>query len=262
MPESRPALVIPVWNQWPVTETFLASFQQDPAADLIVVDNGSTDATARSLAAWRRKLPLMVIKNRRNLGCAPAWNQGVRAALRRKAPWIGVLNNDLVLPAGWLQPLLRRAVQRGWHLASPATREGRLDYDLASYARQFVMACGGWDEPGFFGWCFLVRRGAFEKVGFFDESFKMGIGEDEDFVRRLEASGLKAGISGCAFVHHFGSATLKALKAERGSGFEKENLKLLFERWGEPVRRGPAGKLKTFLKRSYQRIRWGHLLKE
>ncbi len=265
-PAARPraALVVPVWNQWDYTRRFLESFEAGggEGCRLLVVDNGSTDETPRRLREWKKRLGFEVLRNRSNRGCAPAWNQGARRVLAWKPAWIGVLNNDLVLTPGWLKALLDRAEERGWWMASPATREGRLDYDLESYARAYTRRCRSWDAPGYFGWCFLVRPEAFKVCGFFDETFRFGKGEDEDFARRLWAKGLPTGITGCSFVHHFGSPTVNALKGRIGEGFERGNLDHLRRRWGRPPKDGPLPKAARALRRLFQRLRWGHLLKE
>jgi len=40
-----------------------------------------------------------VISNKKNLGVAAAWNQGVKAV---NSQWVVILNNDIILPNGWL----------------------------------------------------------------------------------------------------------------------------------------------------------------
>lgn len=258
-------LVVPLWNQWPMTEAFLQSLEAcEPRGSyrLILVDNGSTDGTAAGLRAWKKRLPFTLIRNRRNRGVAPAWNQGVHAALKAKAAWVGVLNNDLLLSAGCLSRLLHRAQERGWALASPATREGALDYDLAAYAHAYTRRCRSRNAEGrCFGWCFLVRADVFKRIGGFDEGFQVGIGEDEDFFRRAAAAGFRSGLSGSSFVHHFGSATLGPWRREHGKATEEKNLarlrakhavqpkgraRRLAERWSE----GAA--------RAWGWVRWGY----
>ena len=252
-----------------MTQAFLESLEAgEPRGSyrLILVDNGSTDATGQGLKAWKKRLPYTLIRNRRNLGVAPAWNQGVDKALRAKAAWIGVLNNDLVLSAGALTRLRQRAVARGWSLVSPATREGALNYDLAQYAQSYTQRCNSWDKTGgWFGWCFLVERRVFQAIGRFDEGFLTGIGEDEDFFRRAQAAGFLCGTTGSSFVHHFGSATLGPWRRLQGKGFEEKNLARLRARYAiqAPTRlarlrnRTAAG-----LERAWAQLRWGHFLKE
>jgi GT2 family glycosyltransferase len=262
-------LVVPLWNQWPMTQAFLESLEAaEPRGSygLILVDNGSSDATAQGLRAWKRRLPFQLIRNRRNLGVAPAWNQGVKAALRAKASWIGVLNNDLLLSAGALTRLRQRASERSWALASPATREGALNYDLAAYATAYTRRCYAWDQPGrWFGWCFLVQRQVFQRIGPFDEGYRLGIGEDEDFFRRAQAAGFACGATGASFVHHFGSATIGPWRRQHGKANEERNLARLRQKHGlvaPSVFKRRRAQWADTLERVWARLRWGHQLKE
>lgn len=258
-------VVVPLKDQWPLTRAFFESLlEAEPGLPLrlVAVDNGSRDGTAAGLRAWRRRLPLTVVRNRRNLGVAPAWNQGLDLALRAKPAWVGILNNDLLLGPRALSRMVADAEAEGWDAVSPATREGALNYDLGRYAEAYTRRCAAWRREGaWFGWCFAASRRAFARVGRFDEGFDLGVGEDEDFFRRLKASGLRCGVTGRSFVHHFGSATLGPLRRERGKAFEERNLARLRARWGHrrPARWRRWGE---GLARAWDRLRWGHLLKE
>lgn len=258
-------VVLPCWNQWAMTRAFFESLEAaEPRLDwrVVAVDNGSTDGTAAGLKALAKRLPVTVIRNAKNRGVAPAWNQGLKVALKGGARWVGVLNNDLLLGPAALTKQIQAAEAAGWDAVSAATREGALDYDHVAYALAYTRRCAAWRREGrWFGWCFLASRRAFETVGPFDEGFKLGIGEDEDFFHRLRAAGLRCGVTGSAFVHHFGSATLGPLRASRGKGFEEKNLARLRARWGGKV----PGRFRRWgdgLQRAWDRLRWGHELKE
>lgn len=110
MPDASPliSIVIPVFNKWELTRACLESLRQHtPGHDfeVVVADNGSTDATATdcgplgsALFPGRfRHLPFG-----RNLNFGPACNQGARAAAGRLLLF---LNNDTLLSPGWLPPL-------------------------------------------------------------------------------------------------------------------------------------------------------------
>jgi GT2 family glycosyltransferase len=260
----RLALVVPLWNQWDCTKVFLESLESAAprgSYELILVDNGSTDATAAGLKAFRKRLDFRLIRNKRNLGCAPAWNQGVRLALKLKAAWIGILNNDLVLPPGIFERCLNRAEALGWDMVCPATREGQVDYALEDYAASYTRRGFGRNERGWVGWCFFVRAGVFRSLGLFDEGFAMGGCEDDDFARRMQAAGMSLGITGSAFVHHFGSRTLNALKRKQADPGPR-NYERLYARWGRPRKRSLFSRWFGWSGRLAQRLRWGHLLKE
>lgn len=259
------AIVIPVFNQLAYTQGCVRCLQADLANGVraIVVDNGSTDGTGGWLAEQKN---LTVISNAANRGCAPAWNQGVQAA--KDADWIAVLNNDVLLPEGWLAALLDAAERHGLDVVCPAMRERDQNYDFASYAREFstrlrhVVRRGGAH-----GVCFAVRRTVFEKIGGFDEAFRIGQFEDADFFRRARLAGFRTGIVGACFIHHFGSVTQDALNDTRNQRpYEAENRAHFRRKWklGWVRRRWEkAGDgLRAWWWRTTERVRFGHSLHE
>jgi GT2 family glycosyltransferase len=99
-------IVIPVFNRWALTRACLESLSRHCEADLaeiLVVDNGSSDETSNELARWSARGLGRVIRNARNLGFARACNQGAIAATGRQ---LVMLNNDTEVEAGWLTALL------------------------------------------------------------------------------------------------------------------------------------------------------------
>ena len=256
------SIIIPVLNQLEFTKICLKSIKKNTPAgeyEIIVVDNGSTDKTGLYL----KKMPVKTIRNKTNLGVAKAWNQGIRAS---KYGLVCIINNDLVLSKGWLEALV------GFYNAhpdagvvSPGTREGVLDYDFDPYALEYTRAMGKVYEKEIFGWCMLVKKERFEKAGMFDETFKIGVGEDRDFYRRLKEKGYNSYITGSSFVHHFRSQTLNVMRKEKGKAFEDNNIKVLKERWGEGRDGYVARKTKSVLKaakNACMKARYGHLLLE
>lgn len=202
------SIVIPVFNQLAYTKRCLDSLRQyTQAVEIIVVDNASTDETAAYLATLDG---ITIISNKENRGCSGAWNQGVQAA---GCQWIAILNNDIVATRHWLEYLLEYAVENEYDVISPGIREGELSYDLEKYAQGFIKSMSGVVRRGVAaGECFIVHRPVFDRIGLFDENFKIGQYEDTDFFRRVRLAGFRMGITGCSFVHHFGSVTRKSLK--------------------------------------------------
>ena len=288
------AIVIPVLNQLAYTQGCLRCLQPDIAAGVrvIIVDNGSTDGTPEWLAQQR---DIEVMRNDQNRGCAPAWNQGVAASgvsiqpnvritnIAVGAPraeltanvritnipdWVVVLNNDVLLPAGWLQALLGGAERHGLDVVCPAMRERDQNYDFVAYAREFMTKLGGVvRRGGAHGVCFAVRRAVFETIGGFDEAFRIGQFEDADFFRRAKLAGFRTGIVGACFIHHFGSVTQDALSdSKKQRPYEAENRAYFRKKWklGWARRRweksGQA--LRAWWWRTTERARFGHTLHE
>lgn len=204
------SIVIPVFNQVPFTRGCLDSLRNAglPDSRIIVVNNASTDDTATCLAA---RPQLQVIHNSENRFCR-AWSQGARAAA--PATWTVILNNDVLIPPGWMEGLISFAEQEGVDVVSPAICEGEQDYDLAAHAKQFVAKMANAKRAGrASGACFMVHRRVFDAIGYFNEDPRLGGYLDDEFLRRCRQNGFRLACTGRSFMHHFGSATLKVVQA-------------------------------------------------
>ena len=182
----KASVVIPVLNQLRFTriclESLLPALPEE--CEVIVIDNGSSDGTAEYLSDFP---DIRVITNRKNLGCAVAWNQGIKAA---QAPWIVIVNNDVILAESWLDGLLEFAAEKNADIVSPAFREGEYNYDIAEYSKEFISKMRFVARMGIAqGICFMVRRRVFDLIGLFDENFRIGQFEDADFFRRARLEG-------------------------------------------------------------------------
>jgi GT2 family glycosyltransferase len=203
-------IAIPVFNQLQYTAGCLDSLRDSGVPDeaIVVVNNGSTDGTREFLG---RRAGIEVIHNSENRGCGFAWNQGVKAAA---AVWTVLLNNDVLVPRGFMDGLVGFAEAADIDIASPAMREGELDYDFQAYAQVFTRRMAAVRRLGAAnGVCFMVHRRVFDMIGVFDEEPKLGGYEDDEFFRRARDARRRLAISGRAFLHHYGSITQKSMKA-------------------------------------------------
>src|SRR4051812_40892456 len=96
------SIVIPVWNEWHHTRACLDSLRPTLGVhdEVIVVDNGSRDATPTALRSYPW---LWVITNEENKGFAAASNQGLGALTGEVVVF---LNNDTIVTPRWLDALL------------------------------------------------------------------------------------------------------------------------------------------------------------
>jgi len=218
---SAVSIVIPVWNRWELTHACLASLAPTlrPGDEVIVVDNGSEDATGAELA----RLPwVRTITNPTNRGFAAACNQGAALAA---GGTIVFLNNDTLLPAGWLDALLAPFADPAVVAAGPMSNcvsgpqwVADADYDPGTPASLQAFA-DAWRDAHrgqtattrrLVGFCLAVRAAALRAVGGWDERFATGGAEDDDLCVRLADAGGRLLICREAFVHHHGHATFAA----------------------------------------------------
>lgn len=215
------SIIMPLFNGWELTRkavaSVLAQTPDDPAWELILVDNGSTDATGEGCAALRAGFPGKVLAHRNpvNLGFAKASNQG---ALLARGEVLVFLNNDTEVRGGWLVPLLHELEHHpetgiaGGKLLYP---DGRIqhagvavgrdlipfhvhrglaaDHPLVEERRVYSMVTAA---------CAAVRRNEFMRLGLFDEAFVNGH-EDIDLCLRYREQGLAAVYRpDCVVTHH------------------------------------------------------------
>ncbi len=178
---------------------------------LVVVDNGSTDDTR----SYLQGLPLGGrLYNRENLGCGVAWNQG---ALALQAEWTIVMNNDVLVSAGWIEGLIGAAERFGLKFASTSLVEGDHDYDFDAFAADASARMASEVRRGArHGVCMLVHRSVWTQIGYFQPTPSLWGYEDTLFFHQLDRAGIPSGTVGASWLHHFGSITQKAMKQERG----------------------------------------------
>lgn len=215
---------------------------------LVVVDNGSTDETR----SYLKTLPLGGrIFNHDNLGCGVAWNQG---ALALQTEWTVIMNNDVLVSHKWIESLIETAERHDVKMISPALIEGKLDYDFNAFAghasarMKDVLRVGRCHAV-----CMAVHESVWMEIGYFQPVPKLLGFEDTMFFHEAEKAGIKMGVTGSSWLHHYGSITQTAMKQERGLSAKdglanRYNYRLLQQSWLER-------KLKK-IKRNKQQKTW------
>ena len=174
----------------------------EPCYELILVDNGSTDATDELL---RRVENATIVLNERNDGYGAANNEG---SARAKGRHLLFLNQDAFVHRGWLMPLVERIESDetigavGPMLLNP---DGSLQCAGAMLFRSGEPRCRGeGDDPDrpeyrvprvvdyLAGACLLVRRRLFDDVGGFDPVYGLTYFEDADLCLTLAARGYRS----------------------------------------------------------------------
>lgn len=189
------------------------------ACELIVVDNASRDGTPaylRALAARDARVrPILMPEN---LGFAAGVNVGLREA---RGASLVLLNNDTIVPPGWLAGLLRHLDDPTVGLVGPVTNEApgvaRVGSSYRTYG-EFLGAAearrrtgGGVDVDRLTLFCAALPRRVYLEVGPLDERFEVGMFEDDDYCLRVASAGLGCRLAPDVLVHHFGEASFGRL---------------------------------------------------
>ena len=215
------SVVIPCFNEVELTRACLETLleQTEPPAEILIVDNGSEDATAELGEAFPTLV--RVLTQPHNLGFAGGVNAGIRSA---RGDHVLVLNNDTRCAPDMIEQL-RRALEHapGIGAAAPVSNHVKGDARLpvgdlgrdAEDRRRLAAALAddavAQDVETLAGLCMLMRRATLDEVGLFDERFGHGNYEDDDLCLRLRLHGYRLVVARRAFLHHEGHATFRAL---------------------------------------------------
>lgn len=250
------SIIVLCHNQVAFTRRALAAIFQHTAEDLyelIVVDNGSSDDTARVVDAVATERPgVRLIRNDANLGFGGGNNVGAAAA---HGEWLFFLNNDAEVQEGWLPALLDLAVRRpdagaiGCQLVFP---DGRLQEAGGVIFRD----ASGWnlgrfDDPGHPDYAFvrevdyasgaalLVRRALFSELGGFDRRYDPAYYEDVDLCFAIRAAGSVVLYQPRAKVIHFEGATAGTDVGAGAKRHQLENRPVFARKWADALTRQP-----------------------
>jgi GT2 family glycosyltransferase len=235
---SRASILIPVFNQVFYTRVCLTSLavEQD-GAEVIVVDNGSTDATPQLLREWESEAgSRRVLRFEENRGFGPACNAGAELAGREVLVF---LNNDTFVLEGWLARLLEpfsdpsitvtgsRLLYPSGHVQHAGVAFNELgpwhvfvgqpgDAPLVLERREYQVVTGA---------SLAIRAREFRRLGGFDTSYQNSF-EDVDLCLRVRESGGRVLYVPESVAYHF-----EAMTEGRTGPTDKRSYELFMSRW-------------------------------
>lgn len=237
MPTNQIAVAIVNYNTCALLHDCIVSAIAEQPAEIIVVDNASTDGSVAMVAAAFPQVVLHV--NTEKSGFAAGAN---RAVATSSVPYVLLLNSDTVVQPGALAALTRYLDQHlhvgvvgprllntdgslqpsCFHFPTPLHAFLELS-NLSSVVRhvplvrQWYLRSWAHDRvrqvPWVLGAALAVRRTAFTQIGGFDESFFM-YSEEVDFCFRLRQSGWTTHFAPVATVMHVGGASTVQQRVE------------------------------------------------
>ena len=225
------SIVIPVYNKFNFTKSCLNDLLHLPSDhEIIVVDNGSSDETQKSLNDNKE---ILYYRNTENQGFAKACNIGYGLS---SAPNVLFLNNDIRVKSdkdSWTQPLLKWCPHG---LVGPTM--GQLDSQL-NFVQEANRALPG--KSYLSGWCLASSKENFKKLEIarkkedlteypqvFSEEFGLAYFEDTDMGFRARKLGMSSVVVEIPVVH-FGKQTSKQLNTAQ---LYQNARKIFVKKWG------------------------------
>ena len=217
---SQISIIVPAFNQFSYTKNCLETLLSDPEvtdlAEIIVVDNASTDATQQYLQDNAARITS--IRMSENTGYSRACNAGFEVS---KGSEIVFLNNDTIPEQGWLNVLRKTLALSGVGLVAPKLLYPK-SRTINSAGYVYNKSAGAFypiyhDYPENFsgvnrrrefqavlGACVMLRRELFIQIGGISD---FGY-DDLDLCFKIRSQGYKIVYEPQAAVLHHGSITL------------------------------------------------------
>jgi GT2 family glycosyltransferase len=223
------SIVILNWNGKHYLQRFLPAllkYTGYPDAEVVVADNGSTDGSAELL---EKSFPgVRLIRFDQNYGFTGGYN---RALEQLDASCYLLLNSDIEVTEGWLEPLMKEMEEDQVAACTPKildfNHRTRFEYAGAAggYIDRYGYAfCRGrifdrleedhgqFDDPADIFWgsgaCLLVRADLFREAGGLDENFFAHM-EEIDLCWRFHRMGFRVRYVPASKVYHVGGGTLE-----------------------------------------------------
>ena len=244
------AVIILNWNGQALMERYLPSVvsrTQMAGAEVVVADNGSTDGSVAWLQAQYPALRLVLLD--RNYGFAEGYNRAIEAV---EAEYVVLLNSDVEVPAGWLEPMLeymdahpevaacqpkiRSDRQRDYfeHAGAAGGFIDRLGYPFCRGRIQSNVEkdLGQYDTVVDIFWatgaCLIIRRDDYLVAGGLDADFFAHM-EEIDLCWRLRLLGHRLVCLPQSSVYHLGGGTLNVQNPRKTFLNFRNNLLMLYK---------------------------------
>ena len=244
------SIILLSYNTLPYTKLCIDSIRQYTALgsyEIIVVDNGSVDGSAKWL---RTQSDLRCIYNKKNEGFPKGCNQGLAIA---RGTELLLLNNDVVVTPRWLEQM-KTALYSAEKIGAVGCvtnccsnlQQIEVSYqsleEMQAFAAEYNQSNPQeWKRSLYLvGFCFLVKREIYERIGGLDEAFSPGNYEDNDYSLRIWEAGWSLLLCKDTFIHHFGSMSfqqsedpeLQKKKMQTYGQLGIRNEKYFLKKWG------------------------------
>lgn len=187
-----------------LAECVRSLYEQEENVDVIVVDNGSADGSADTVATLFPAVT--VVRPFRNLGFAGGANAG---AERAEGELLLFLNPDVRVAPGCLGALREIFIDPDVGVGAPCVHQGvsgQVDYGATLDLLGHPVSLPGRAAPLFVTGCALAtRKSLFEELGGFDDRYFMFV-EDVDLCWRALLQGFDIRVARDAVAFHVGGA--------------------------------------------------------
>lgn len=230
------SIIAVVINNLEVTQRFISSIKQYTIEkyELILIDNGSTIKKAIN---YFKRVANIYFRFDKKIDLAKAWNKGISLS---KGNYIAVVNNDIVVPPNWFEPLKEVFdTHNKAGMVSPITywliRDVYfLHKELKNFDKTFSKPFKliKFKEVVWGEFC-LFKKQALKDVGGYCELYRKASGENLEICFQLYSKGYEIYVDQRIFVYHQGKASQipEIIVKEERDKIYRENFELFKSRW-------------------------------
>lgn len=178
------------------------------ADHVVVVDNGSSNATEAHLHELESRQGCTVIRNRQNLGIAAALNLGVKHAMDAGFDWVATFDQDSRVSDGFIATMLETYRQAPNPESVAVISPSYVDHESGVHARMQWDRNGGLLKTMTSG--NMIPSAVLRRIGAFDESLFIDQ-VDTEFCLRARREGMLILQSPAILFHALGRTTYHRL---------------------------------------------------
>jgi GT2 family glycosyltransferase len=215
-------IIIPVWNQSDLTVKCLQSIKKKTKHyKIILIDNGSEKSEFDVIFKELQNHEHLLIRNCQNLGFVKAVNQGLAAS---QSQYVIIQNNDTeVITNGWADKLQNCFQLHKVGISAPITNNVN-QWQGREVLCDKVRIIDKGKMVAFFS--VMISKECINKVGYLDECFGVGFGDDDDYCLRTQKAGFNIVLNNGVMVNHWHRSTFKKIYSlDEISDMQKEALK-------------------------------------
>lgn len=232
-PTARVAIILINWNGYTLSQACLVSLQKVVGPDFVtvLVDNNSEDGSGQKL---KEEFPeIELIQSQSNLGFTGGNNLGIQWAMDHSFEYVLLLNNDTVVEADFLQPLvsfldqnpdygavqpkimLERERNKIWNAGGGYFKWLGMSWSVGIEQEDQGQFDQEKDTPWITGCAMLIRSAVINEAGMLDDRF-FAYYEDVEWSFRIRKSGFRLRYLPQSKIHHVAGGSSKKIKTKEG----------------------------------------------
>lgn len=238
-------VIIPVYNAPEYVQmcvfALLNNTESDSLGTVFLLDDKSNEITANMLdnLQKRYKKQVKVIHNTENLGFIKNVNKGFSMC---KEKYVMLLNTDCFVASHTVEKLMNH-MEKNEKIglicpicsnAANLTLEMYPGFSYMQMDKLLEKKFSGinYDACTVVGNCLMISKKCLDEVGYLDEIYGMGYGDETDYQFKSMQKGFEAKVALDTYVFHKAEVSFNTTDKKRSERLEK-NRKIFFDRWGD-----------------------------